>query len=180
MSGDDELGVAAAAVLGQQTQQFDLAGRRERRLRLVQEVQPGDLIATAEVGQKALSVRPPGQTRPPVVLGLAGVDLAHVVEEFGPLPEGLRAEDPSPHRASGQGDADVVAQPTVLGARPPAGLWAGGAARRLDSVHMCSPQRRAIASMRVDLPDPFSPTKKLTLRSNLSSCRPCRGAMLNG
>ena len=54
------------------------------------------------------------------------------------------------------------------------------AVRRFGWCHMCSPHCLAIASTSVDLPDPFSPTRKVTLWLKVSFCLPWRGPMLKG
>jgi hypothetical protein len=110
MGGDDELCVSAVAVLGEQAQQFELARRRQRGLRLVQEIQSGYLIAAAEIGEKPLAPRAQGQLLPSVVPGLPRIDLRDVVDEFRPLSKAFGTENSAPYRPPGEGHIQVAAQ----------------------------------------------------------------------
>ena len=104
--------MAGPAAGSQEAQQLQLAGGGEGALRFVEEVEAGDLIATPEVLQNPLPMRPRRQLGSTLVPGLTGIDPGHVVEELSPVPEPFGAEEAPAERGRGQRRVEVLGQRT--------------------------------------------------------------------
>ena len=99
MSGDDELARAKRLETVQELQEGDLAGRRQRRLGLIEQVEAGSREPAPQVAEDALPVRERVQDVASIVFELTGIAACEIVDKVGKLAEGLGTKERSRHAA---------------------------------------------------------------------------------